>query len=283
MMQCTTYRKSPTILKQSQIDSLLKKLRIERDRHREGSRVEKIILGFVAEVGGGKTTATTFIKTVYPETPSARFSDPLREFIAWFNDCKVAGALTSDHDQCEHALEEGLCAIFPRSHVSRVRNEIGLIHFTDWIFHNWFGEREIPIDREPMQVLSTALRSIFGENILEQTVLSRIAQTQSPSPFVILEGIRREVDISSFLGNPNFVLVYLECDPKIAHARTQLRTENPGDATMSFEEFMHRREAEAEQQIRLLKPRARAVYDNSGTEDELMNWLSGLAASLRCP
>ena len=58
--------------------------------------------------------------------------------------------------------------------------------------------------------------------------------------------------------------MYVEIDPVVAHQRMVKRNENVGDAEMSFERFMELRNAEAEQQIRLLKPHAHLVIDNSG-------------------
>jgi len=243
-------------------------------------------LGFVAEMGGGKTASTTYVKEIYPGTPSERFSDSLREFITWFNERKMAGEFAGgDRDHLEHALEEGLCASYPWEIVSRAANKGQFLQFADWVVINWLyaDTREVKVDRTTMQELSTALRTSFAENILEQTIIARSQTHHSGSPITIIEGIRRFVDIRAMLKEPSFKLVYLECDPKIAYLRTVSRNENPGDAEMTFEEFMLRRGAEAESQIKLLKPYAHLVIDNNGDiaalhsklRHAILLWLSG--------
>lgn len=228
-------------------------------------------LGFVAEIGGGKTASATYVKSLYPGTRSERFSDSLREFIIWFNERKMAGDFSaSDYNQREYAIEEGLCAAFPWEIVARAVGEEKLIRFVEWVTERWLSDaNEIKVERIAMQELSTALRSIFAENILERTVIARSTKHNSGSPIAIIEGIRRLVDIGTMLREPGFKLVYLECDPKIAYLRNRERNENPGDAEMTYEEFMSRRAAEAEQQISALKPHAHLVIDNNGDITEL--------------
>ncbi len=232
-------------------------------------------LGFVAEIGGGKTASATYVKTLYPGTRSLRFSDSLREFIVWFNERKIAGDYSrEDRDQLEHALEEGLCAVYPWDIVARAAHENRFLEFTDWVVQNWlFNDNEIKVDRVTMQSLSTALRSIFAENILERAIIARSSKQSSGSPVAVIEGIRRLVDIGTILAEPNFRLVYLECNPEIAYRRTVVRNENPGDAEMTYAEFLMRREAEAEAQIRMLKPYAHLVIDNSGEISHLQSQL----------
>lgn len=252
----------------------------------EGKDMGELKLGFVAEIGGGKTASATYVKTLYPGTPSVRFSDSLREFIAWFNEGKMAGEFAGgDRDQLEYALEEGLCASFPWDLVARALHKEKLLQFVDWILYHWLSDaNEIKVDRITMQNLSTALRSIFAENILERAVIAQSSRHNSGSSLAVIEGIRRLVDIGTLLSEPDFKLIYLECDPKVAYVRTLHRNENPGDAEMTYEEFLSRRGAEAEAQIRMLKPYAHLVIDNSGEIAELeaaleraiLSWISAL-------
>jgi len=47
--------------------------------------------------------------------------------------------------------------------------------------------------RDSMQQLSTALRQVFGDDILSEIVLADIGQSESP--FIVIDGVRRESDI----------------------------------------------------------------------------------------
>lgn len=201
--------------------------------------MKKLMLGFAGEMAAGKGTATKLVKSWHPDTPSFRFSDPLREFWSLWNvHCK------------EH---------------------YGVV----------FPEKASTPD---LQRMSTLIRGLFGENSLERAIVARAERSASKSPIVIIEGIRRSVDISTLMADPqyNFRLVYVEADPNVRWERHRSRNEKPGDAGLSFGRFLELGRAEAEEQIRLLKPRAHLVIDNSGPPEvmerilraEVAKWLA---------
>ena len=104
---------------------------------------------------------------------------------------------------------------------------------------------------------------------VEETVIQRIEQTKTESPIVVIEGIRRFVDIGTLLKEPNFRLIYIEVDSEVAYERMKNRNENVSDAEITWEKFLELGNAEAEQQIRLLKHHAHLVIDNSGEHAKL--------------
>ena len=229
------------------------------------------MLGVAGEIAAGKGTATSLVKEWYSGTPSVRFSDSLREFLVDFNNMKSTAifAMVPGHMLLEHYLREVLPKIFSEEVITQ-RGEEGVHEFAFWLDKEWFISPEpVKEDRHNLQALSTAVRSIFAENIIERTVVARIARMETKSPVAIIEGIRRLVDIGTLLSEPNFRLVYIEIDPEIAFGRMKARNENVGDGEMTRERFMELREAEAEQEIRLLKPHAHLVIDNSGPPDTL--------------
>jgi dephospho-CoA kinase len=183
--------------------------------------MKKLMLGFAGEMAAGKGTATEFVKTWYPGTPSFRFSDSLREFHAWLG--------------AEFLVPHGVT---------------------------------IPANAstKDLQGLSTKIRELFGENSLERAVALRADRCLSESPIVIIEGIRRPVDISTLMTDSryNFKLIYIEADIKIRWMRHRARNEKPGDAELSFAQFVELGKAEPEAQIRLLKPHAHLVFINNG-------------------
>lgn len=147
-------------------------------------------------------------------------------------------------------------------------------------FHTWLGAEfltpygvTIPTSAttRDLQVLSTKIRELFGENALERAIASRAERCLSKSPIVIIEGIRRLVDISTLMDDPryNFALIYIEADPATRWGRHRARNEKPGDAELSFAQFLELGKAEAEEQIRLLQPYARFVFDNNKTPEDL--------------
>lgn len=145
-----------------------------------------------------------------------------------------------------------------------------LREFYTWLGTDFLSEHRgiLPANAstKELQDLSTKIRELFGENSLERAVAARAERVVSESPIVIIEGIRRLVDISTLMTDPryNFKLIYIEADAKIRWKRHRARNEKPGDATLSFKEFNVLGKAEAEEQIRLLKPHAHVVLTNNG-------------------
>lgn len=146
--------------------------------------------------------------------------------------------------------------------------------------HSWLGAEflkpygvTIPTNASTrdLQVLSTKIRELFGENALERAILSRAEHCPSQSPIVIIEGVRRFVDISTLMSDPryNFQLIYIHADAATRWERHRARNEKPGDAEFSFEQFLALGKAEAEEQIRFLKTYARFVLNNSKTPQDL--------------
>jgi len=122
-----------------------------------------------------------------------------------------------------------------------------------------------------LQDLSTTLRGIFGENILERAIMANVKSFFSPSHLMVIEGIRREVDIASLRQDHDidFKLIYVDAIPEIRHRRHVARNEKTGDNLMTQGDFLHLCNAEAEDQIRDLLTSADYVLDNNGSREEL--------------
>ena len=232
--------------------------------------MQGLMVGVTGEFLSGKSTVADIIKKRYPGTPSARYSDALREFVSWVRRELVGQQVILPGRHA--ALAQVLKDIFYAEVLEHTRAPNALDAFAFWLTYSWGGPHYFRVeeDRKHLQDLSTALRSIFAENILERAIASRIDKMHSPTPISgIIEGVRRLVDISTLLSDPNyrarFRLLYLECDPRIAFGRMHARKENSDDATMTWDEFQALRGAEAENQIQSLRPHAHAVLHNNGT------------------
>ncbi|OIP54505.1 hypothetical protein AUK10_00705 [Candidatus Gracilibacteria bacterium CG2_30_37_12] len=121
--------------------------------------------------------------------------------------------------------------------------------------------------RDTMQQLSTALRQIFGDDVLSEIILADIGQ--SNSSFIIIDGVRRESDIKYLRNLQGFRLVYIDADISTRYTRITCRKENSDDTTKTIEEFMRDTEAEPELRIRGLKEISQIVLENNGTIQEL--------------
>ncbi len=236
-------------------------------------------------MAAGKGAATDIVKALYPEAPSFRFSDSLRKFYrallsglvdtgifhAWDPDTVVdeETARMRIRPVCEAAFRLGP-DVSPDAHD----------RFASWILDEFIpahnGSWSENASTADLQELSTKAREHFGENILERSVLSLIAVSQTESPVVIIEGIRRTVDIAELVADASvfFRLIYIEADTLTRWMRHALRNEKPGDAELSFPAFMQLGKAEAESQIRSLRTAAHLVIDNTPSPSPLAGILS---------
>ena len=244
--------------------------------------MKKIFLGFAGEMASGKGTATELIKQWYPGTPSFRFSDSLRDcYGSLLNELAPIGALHRHLLAVAFPCDDEAVRLTIRVVAARAfglplhARDVDAPHaaFATWVIDEFIpahaGVWSATASTPDLQAISTAVRRIFGENILERALMARAEGVVSPSPFIVIEGIRRLVDIGSLMHNPDVVfrLTYVFAHTGIRHERHRLRNEKPGDDKLSLEQFIELGKAEAEREIRLLEGHAHAVIDNGGSPE----------------
>lgn len=121
--------------------------------------------------------------------------------------------------------------------------------------------------RDSMQQLSTALRQVFGDDILSEIILADVGQ--SDSSFIVIDGVRRESDIKYLRNLLGFKLIYIDADIGTRYTRITFRGENSSDTTKTIEEFIRETEAEAESRIRGLKDISDIILENNGSIEDL--------------
>lgn len=244
--------------------------------------MNKIFLGFAGEMASGKGTATELIKQWYPGTPSFRFSDSLRDcYSSLLGELTPIGAIHRHipgvvFDCDDEAVRLTIRIVAARAFgIPLHARDVDAPHaaFATWVIDEFIpahaGVWSASASTPDLQAISTAVRRIFGENILERALMARAAGVATPSPFIVIEGIRRLVDISTLMYNPDVVfrLTYVFAHTGIRHERHRLRNEKPGDALLTLEQFIELGKAEAEREIRLLEGHAHAVIDNGGSPE----------------
>ena len=121
--------------------------------------------------------------------------------------------------------------------------------------------------RENMQILSTSLRSTFGEDLLSKVIYNDLKN--SKSDIVVLDGVRRQSDIQYIKEDPDFHLVEIDADSQIRFDRIIKRGENSDDKKKTFEDFLADEQRETELQIKAVAETAEYHLDNNGTTAEL--------------
>lgn len=238
----------------------------------------KLILGFAGEMAAGKGYATDYVKRLYPGTPSFRFSDSLREFYRLLLSPGLMETGLFNQYLAAAIFDEALARVRLRTITDQafgftpafVGYDDAHEKFATWVIKDFvpahYSSSWAPsASTMDLQWISTMVRAIFAENTLERAIMARVEHATSESPIVIVEGIRRLVDIGTFMSDPAvpFRLIYVEADPRVRHERHRLRNEKPGDADLTFLQFTELGKAEAEAQIRMLRDHAHIIISNS--------------------
>jgi dephospho-CoA kinase len=125
----------------------------------------------------------------------------------------------------------------------------------------------LPITRANMQNLSSDLRRRFGSDTMARVIGEDVKNDNHD--IIVVEGIRRLADIITLKDFPNFYLISLDADPRIRYDRLVKRSENVGDATKTYEEFLADHDKEAEAEVPAVMKTAKYKIDNSGTLTDL--------------
>jgi len=132
----------------------------------------------------------------------------------------------------------------------------------------------IETTRDNLQKLSTVLRENFGQDLLSKVMAEDVKN--DPGQIVVVDGIRRESDITFLKIIEGFHLIYITADPKLRWERLCKRNENTGDSEKTYEEFLKDETAEADLPIKRLGQTAEVTLRNDGTVEEFKKELDKL-------
>lgn len=133
---------------------------------------------------------------------------------------------------------------------------------------------DVPICRENLQKISTALRQTFGEDLLAKAI-TKDAQNLD-TDVVVIDGVRRMTDIGHLIKLDHFVLVSIDAEPKIRYERLILRNENEDDKTKTFEGFLNDHKIETEMTIPEVMSHAKEVINNNGSVEDLYKQIDSI-------
>lgn len=125
----------------------------------------------------------------------------------------------------------------------------------------------LPVSRENLQQISTALREYFGADIMAKIVAEDVLDLNEK--MIVVDGVRRFADIKYVKTNKNFILVAVSADEKIRFERYVRRNEKEGDDKINFNDFLKMQKREADAEIPVVIKTAKYKIDNSGSLDDL--------------
>ncbi len=117
----------------------------------------------------------------------------------------------------------------------------------------------IPKERQAQQDFSLMVRQRFGMDLLSKQV--RHLALEADVEMVIIDGIRKGVDLDMLRSLPNSYAVYVTAPPDLRYGFLGAR-KRPGEEQKSWEEFCREDQAETERESRVLGDRADVTIVN---------------------
>lgn len=137
----------------------------------------------------------------------------------------------------------------------------------------------MPKDREHLTRLSMALREEFGQDALAKIMDGDAKGAEER--VVVIDGVRRPMDIEILGKNPEFTLFYVEADFMTRYDRIKGRGQNTDDATKTIEEFKADHLLETEVTIPALRSETEYIINNDGTLEELIEQVDRIMEQLQ--
>lgn len=115
--------------------------------------------------------------------------------------------------------------------------------------------------------LSEVLREVCGQDALSRAI--QIGIGKSTSNIIVVDGVRRESDITTLKEVATFHLLGVNAEPRTRYERSKLREEKTNEANLSFEEFQKLDQRSTELTTRELMKNAEIIFNNDGTFERL--------------
>ncbi len=132
----------------------------------------------------------------------------------------------------------------------------------------------LPTERKNYQVLSRVLRESFGQDLLSKIVASDA--NGSSTELVVIDGIRRPMDIEHLKNIEGFKLIAIEAKQDVRYERAKKRGDKVGESEKTWEDFQKEDLAETEITIPEIMEQADISIDNNGSREDLYKELDKL-------
>ncbi len=132
--------------------------------------------------------------------------------------------------------------------------------------------------RDHLVKVSEVLRQGFGEDLFSRVIAADAREAKTY--LVVIEGIRRPMDIATLSHLPDFILVAVDVDIQIRFARIKSRGQNAGEKDMTWEQFLAEEQRSTEISIPGVMKEATHHVKNDGTPEALVEELERLMQTL---
>jgi len=131
-----------------------------------------------------------------------------------------------------------------------------------------------PNTRENLQDMGLALRKVFGDGVLAETLRRDIEEDQSD--LIVIDGIRY-LDEFNMVRSLDGIIIYVTAPEKVRYERAVGRATR-GEAGISLEEFRRSEAKKTERLIDKLGAKADYVIENTGSIEDVKNRVDGILA-----
>lgn len=115
--------------------------------------------------------------------------------------------------------------------------------------------------------VSEVLRAGFGEDLFSRVIAEDARE--ATTDLVVIEGIRRDMDIVTLAPLPNFVLVAIDVETEVRFGRLKNRGQNSGETEMTKEQFLAEEQRSTEITIPGVMAKATERIKNNSSLEEL--------------
>ncbi len=133
--------------------------------------------------------------------------------------------------------------------------------------------------RNHLITVSEVLRQGFGEDLFSRVIA--MDAREAKGELVVIDGIRRPMDIATFAPLANFVLVAIDADIQIRFARIKARGQNSGETDLTWECFLIEEARSTEASIPAVMQTATYHLNNEGSPDALVEEIEKLMQAIR--
>jgi len=139
-------------------------------------------------------------------------------------------------------------------------------HRYSTMLRNVLDRLYIEKSRANLCALSEFIRTNYGEDTMAKVIIHDIKKDKHK--VIIIDGIRRLMDIKYLRPMKNFKLIKIVVDPEIRYERLKKRNENNGDNKKTYKQFLADQKKEAESQVLAVIKKADIEITNNGTWEE---------------
>ena len=133
--------------------------------------------------------------------------------------------------------------------------------------------------RDHLVKVSEVLREGFGEDLFSRVIAEDAREAKTD--LVVIEGIRRPMDLATLSPLPHFVLVAIDVSDQVRYERMRGRGQNAGEKEMTWEQFLAEEQRSTEISIPAVMKEATHRLRNDGTVEELAEQIESLLKALR--